>query len=269
MNQPAILRREAARSNDGTFGTQQHTAPDTTLAELPDFRSNRARMMDDEIAGHKKRLAKMMEARRDEHLLDLARQLPANVTRVVFRVDYGRDGDKEWLMYDHADGTDDIDTADISKPLQDHLYGVAADFGAPGDFVADDWMAGEDDYYWVDLDEETALYHADSFDWEIKSEQERNGHASLRAAYGRDTWVERAIRVRAHQAGIGAINLHLPEEKAGVEVVSFSDRDGNPVAFDETNNDHRFIRAQAERFPHRTESMKPSGIAAHPIRLEV
>lgn len=271
MNEHSIhtVRREESRNGDGTFGTQEHSAPEATLAELPDFRSDRARMMDGEIAGVKKRLAKMMEGRRDEHLLDIARQLPADVTRVVFRAEYDRDGNKHMLMYDHADDVADIDTANISRPMQDWLYGVAWDFGAPGDFVADDWMDGENEFYWVDLDEETALNHAHNFEWEMKAEQEQNGYASLRAALGRDAWVERAARARAYTAGIRAIHMHLPEEKSGVEVVLFETTAGEHIRPSEMNEDHQFIQQQIARLAHRTGTMTDSGIPTAPITLKV
>jgi len=261
--------RRGQPGNIGQFAEKVQSDTEAAVVVPPDFRSDRARMMDDEIADIETRLGKMKEARRDQHLLDLARFLPAEVTRVVFRADHDEDGNEDSLSFDHADDIEDIDFADLDPAMRDNLYAVAWDCGKPGDFVAGDWMDGEDGYYWVNVDEETALGHAEDFERAIAAEQEANGFASLRVAFGRNAWVERAARCRAHAAGIKNIHLHLPEDKAGVEVVWFEDRDGNLVRPDEANSDHRFIQAQVERLAHATESMKPSGNPDAPLTLEV
>lgn len=269
MNEHSIhvARREDARQGDGTFGAQTHSAPETALAEPPEYRSDRAQTLDDAISKQKAVLTELMEQRRWEHLNDLARNMPADATRVVFRAEMDTEGEPEMLMFDHVDTERDF--ASLDSALQSYLYGVALDFGTPGDFVADEWMDSDDEFYFVDVDEETALYHAESLRTEMDLAQREGGLAPLRLVNGFNAWVERATRTRAHQAGISRIHLRQAEERAGIEVVWFEHADGHVHRPDETANDHHFIRAQIQRLPHRSEGMKPGTNPDAPLILEV
>lgn len=261
-----IARREDARQHDGRFGEQEHSAPDVTLATVPDYRSNHARQLDEQLDALRTQREQIMEARREEHLLDIARHVPAGVHRIVFRVEYDRDGEKQMLMFDYAE--DESDMVDLDKPLTEHLYSVAWDFGRPGDFAADDWMAGEDGHYWVDLDEQTAIDHARHFRQEMQAALRTQGIAPLPLSHGHVTWTERAMRTRAHETGITAIHLRLPEDAAGVEVVGFEHIDLGTIPLDDGNGDHMFIAAQARQLPHRTDNMTVP-VAGAPLTLKV
>lgn len=252
-----MQRREDAREDSGQFGVQEHSAPEATLTELPDFRSDRARLLDNQLAELRAERDELMERRRDEHLLDIARQMPAGITRVTFRVEYDRDGAPHFLLFDHAEDENDLN--ELGRAITDHMHSVAADFGAPGDFVADEWMDGEGSYYWVDLDEDTAMQHARNFRQEMKAAQRTHGIAPLHLAHGHSAWTERAMRVRAHQAGITAIHFELPEDESGVRVVGFDHVDHGAISPDDSDGDHMFLVGQGQQFPHRTESMKSDG----------
>lgn len=246
-------RRENAREASGQFGEQNHSAPEAELTELPDFRSDHARQLDAKLAEVRAQRDGLMEERREAHLVDVARLLPAGVRRVTFRTEYDRDGEKHMLMFDSAE--DESDMVDLDKPLLDHLYAVAWDFGQPGDFVADDWMDGEDEHYWIDLDEETALDQASRFRAEMQSAQSLHGIAPLHLHHGHVAWTERAMRTRAHEAGITAIHFDVPEDAAGVRVIGFDHADHGTITPDDSNGDHMFLVGQGQQFPHRTDSM--------------
>ena len=264
----AEARRESAREVTGRFGVQEHTAPEAVLAELPDFRGDRARQLDDQLTELRKQRDALMEERRDEHLLDIARKLPADVSRIVFRAEYNRDGEREMILFDHAE--DDTDLVGLDTALTDHLYSVAFDFGTPGDYVADEWLDNEGDgYYWVDLDEETALGHAHDFRSEINGFRGPLDALPLGAYRGNIAWTERAMRVRAHSVGIASINFAPTRDNDGVEVVSFRLADGTIVAPDDANDDHMFLAAQAQHLPARSEAMTATGDAAGTFTLEV
>lgn len=262
-----IAQRESARHNDGRFGEQDHTEPEVGLTPAPDFRSAHARRIDDKLAALRAERDRLMGERREEHLLDIARHLPASITRVTFRTEYDRDGEKHMLMFDSAE--DERDIVNLDTNLTNHLYAVAWDFGQPGDFVADEWMDGEDEHYWVNLDEETALQYASEFRQEMQAAQRTAGIAPLPLHYGHTAWTERAMRVRAHQAGITAIHLNIPEDASGTEVVSFEHVDRGIVPVDDGDNDHMFIVAQARQLPHPTDTMTKSGIAGAHLTLKV
>lgn len=262
MNE-TTARREDARENDGRFGEQEHSAPEAGLSVLPDFRSAHARNLDEQLTDLRTQRDALMERRREEHLLDIARALPAGITRVVFRADYDRDGEKHSLTFDHAE--DENDLVNLGPALTDHLHSVAADFGSPGDFAADEWMDNEDEgYYWVELDEQTAVEHARGFRLEMKAAQRTQGGAPLHLSNGHIAWTERAMRVRAHEAGISAIHLEVPEDAAGVRVVGFEHLDYGTITPADSNGDHMFIVGQAQQLPHRTDAMvKTSAPGAH------
>lgn len=266
MNDTAV-RREDARRRDGRFGEQEHTSPDVTLTAAPEYRSDHARKLDEQIDALAAQREQIMEARREEHLLDIARNVPAAVTRVVFRAEYDRDGEKSMLMFDYAE--DERDMVTLDKALTEHLYTVAWDFGRPGDFAADNWMEGEDGHYWLHLDEDTALQYAHDFRNEMQAAQRTAGIAPLHLHHGHVAWTERAMRARAQAAGITEIHLHVPEDAAGVEVVGFRYADIGSVTVDDSDSDHMFLVGQAQQLPHRTEAMSDSGLAHAPLTLKV
>lgn len=263
INPATAAARESARASDGTFGEQEHTAPEAQLSVLPDFRSARARDLDDKLAALRVQRDALMNERRDAHLLDIARHVPASVTRVTFLIQHDRDGDPHYLMFDHA--KDEYDEAVLDPALTGYLYSVASDFGAPGDLVAGDWMDGDESYYWIDLDEGTALENACSFRNKMEAAQRLNGIAPLAFSDGHIAWTERAMRVRAQAAGITAIHFDVPEDAAGVRVVAFDHVDHGTIAPDDSDNDHMFLVGQGQQFPHRTDRMRPS--ATHPARF--
>lgn len=259
-------RRENARAATGRFGIQEHTEPETELAALPDFRSRHARLLDAQLTDLRQQRDILMEERREEHLLDIARKLPADVRRITFRAEYDRDGERNMLLFDNAEN--DIDVVQLDPALTDHLYGVALDFGTPGDFVADEWLANEDDgYYWVDLDEETALRYADEFRSEVNNSMFPD--TTMRESRSIVTWTERAIRARASSIGFTEIHLRINEENGGVSVVSFQTAGGTIAPYDESDSDHRFIAAQAESIPARSDSLTTTGRTDAPLRLGV
>lgn len=251
----ADARREEARQRTGEFGEQQRSAPEAVLAtEPPDFRSDLARQLDAKLDDLRAQRNALMEERREAHLVDIARAVPAGVTRIIFRTEHDRDGEPHYLTFDHAE--DEADIVTLEREVHDHLSAVAWDFGQPGDFAADNWMDGDDGgYYFIDLDEQTAIDHARDFRTEMQAAQRTQGGASLHLHYGHAAWTERAMRERAKAAGITAIHFDLPEDEAGVHVTGFDHVDHGAILPDDSNGDHMFIVGQGQQFPHRTDAM--------------
>ncbi|SDH35599.1 hypothetical protein [Microbacterium sp. 77mftsu3.1] len=267
-------RREDHRHGDGTFGKQDHTEPEATLTpEEPTFTSEHGRRLEQEVAQAQAALDKVKDERREQHLIEMARYAPADVEVIVFRGQRDEEGTLDSLFFDHAE--DEANDVSIDPAVSAHLYTVAWDFGSPGDYAADQWLDtdGSDEeeevYYRIDLDEGTALLHAQHYRDALYSDTHDGGLAPLQLRYGLDAWTERTMRTRAHKAGITNIYFGISEELAGVQVVAFDHVDHGRIAPDDADGDHMFIVGQGQEFAHPTEAMVSTGDKDAPLSLKV
>lgn len=275
MTTNADAARENARHSNGTFGEQQHSAPEQDLVTPDSYRSHRTNELTAKAASLKEDLDRVKDARRAQHLLDISRAVPANITRVVFRVDCDDNDSPDFLMFDHS-MTDDGNDEELAAPLKGYLYDVGLDFGSPGEFVAEDWMDGEDEpeggeqFRWIDLDEESALDNAAHFRAEMNAEREAGGLMSIQNLDARDAWTERAIRARAHQAGVTSVHLKFSDGgEFPLETVWLNHVDRGMIRPDNSDGDHMFIVGQVQTFTYRSAGMKPVTEPDAPLMLVV
>jgi hypothetical protein len=276
LSDTAKAAREAARKPAGQFGEQQHSAPEAELTRAStDPRSPSLTKLLAEITELDARKKLLESAVVEEHIIDAARALPAEVRRVIYRVDPENENGPEMLMFEFAETQDGDDLEGLDPSLREQLYDAGFSFGMGEDLDYRGWVSEIDDCVALDFGEDEADRLIDRYQADIRRDMDEYGIVDPQLRRGLDAWLERSIRMKAADTGIARLHLRFAEDGPGsVEVVWFETAGNALIAPemlrpDPTNPDDVFILDRVQKFGYRSAGMKPSDQPDAPLTLEV
>lgn len=260
INPAAKAAQDAARTANGRFGQQEHTAPEATLATGagPGYVSAHLDALHRKEAELKRQQTELAGVIVEEHIIDAARALPAQVRTVHYRVDPENEDGAKMLMFEYAADEDGEDLEDLDPNLLNFAYEVGWSFGQDDDLDYRNWVEEDEtgEYVTLRFDEDEADRLIEKYQADIDQDRALHGVVDPQLRRGKDVWLERSIRMRAAGAGIARVHLNYARGAGEVKVTGFEDAEGTLRTPNSDDPDEAFILARAQQFNRRTDGMR-------------